>query len=110
MAKIWGYFPVDSTGPGDRLSTMARETLLGLDRILVTSPWAEVVMRRTLGDQACAQRGLSWMPHPVNMEVFNDSLRDTGNHNADISISRDSRSGIRSNTQIGCVATNQIRK
>jgi len=59
---------------------MARETLLGLDRILVTSPWAEGVMRRTLGDQACAQRGLTWMPHAINMEVFNgNTSMDVGN-------------------------------
>jgi len=107
-AKIWGYFPIDSTGPGDRLSTMARETLLGLDRILVTSPWAEGVMRRTLGDQACAQRGLTWMPHAINMEVFNGRTRDSS---PDIDCNS-SHIGSRTNKPsiVGVVATNQIRK
>ena len=91
-AKVWGYFPVDSTGPGDRLTTMARETLLGLDRILVTSPWAEGVMWRTLGDQACTVRGLTWMPHSINDQVFN--VNGPGPYC----------------TTIGIVATNQIRK
>ena len=100
-AKVWGYFPVDSTGPGDRLTTMAKETLLGLDRILVTSPWADGVMRRTLGDQVCAQRGLTWMPHSINDQVFNEEHAV-----ADVILSTDDPPV----TMIGIVATNQIRK
>ncbi len=36
---LWGYFPIDATGPNDRLSLVAKETLAGYDRRLAYTAW-----------------------------------------------------------------------
>lgn len=100
-AVIWSYFPIDSTGPNDRLTAMSRETLLGLNRIVTTSPWAEGVIRRTIGDAESAARGLTWMPHAYNSDVFNPEMTAH-----DVRLSTDDPPVVR----IGVVATNQLRK
>lgn len=100
-AMVWSYFPLDSTGPNDRLTAMSRETLLGINRILVTSPWAEGVLRRTIGDVESERRGLTFMPHPINTEVFHaETAHETVGSNS---------RGV-GGTRIGVVATNQLRK
>jgi len=101
QAVVWSYFPLDSIGPNDRLTSMSRETLLGLDRILVTSPWAEGVIRRTIGDMESDRRGLTWLPHAINTEVFHAETISEGNGNL---------IGHAAGTRIGVVATNQLRK
>lgn len=106
-AMIWSYFPIDSTGPNDRLTAMARETMLGINRILVTSPWSEGVLRRTIGDQESAMRGLTWMPHPINTEVFNADVHGVGDHDMPDIHRMDSGQHM---VRIGVVATNQLRK
>ena len=68
--RLWGYFPIDSTGPGGQLTTMSREVLLGYDRILAYSPWALSIMEYTLGGDEAARRGATWLPHGLGMEVF----------------------------------------
>jgi glycosyltransferase involved in cell wall biosynthesis len=109
-AMIWSYFPIDSTGPNDRLTAMSRETLLGLNRILVTSPWAEGVIRRTIGDLESERRGLTWMPHPINTEVFNVGLRAGSSGITGSGSSGTGNDGLHDGIRIGCVATNQLRK
>ncbi len=89
--KLWGYFPIDSCGPGGRLTGIVRETLLGYDRILVTSPWAVDVVRATIGDQEAEKRNLTWAPHGLGSNFTpGPSLEDK--------------------TRIGVVMTNQARK
>lgn len=68
--RLWGYVPVDSTGPGSRLTSMSRETLLGFDRLLAYSPFGEEVIRNSIGAEAAAVRDLTWLPHGINGEVF----------------------------------------
>lgn len=68
--KVWSYVVVDSVGPGNALTGMMRECLMGIDRIVVTSPWAEGIVRNTIGEDESARRGLGWMPHGINRKVF----------------------------------------
>jgi len=68
--RLWGYVPVDSTGPGNKLTAMSRETLLGFDRLLAYSPFGEEVIRNSIGAEEAAVRGLEWLPHGLNCEVF----------------------------------------
>ena len=62
---LWGYFPFDATGPGGRLTTLVHEVLLGYHRILVPSPWAEGIVRATLGEEESKRRGVGWIPHAL---------------------------------------------
>ena len=91
--KAWLYTPIDSTGPMNRLTAISRDVLLGFDRLLVPSPWADDVVRRTIGAEAADARGLSWMPHGLNMKTFTTDSR--------------AASDVK---RIGVVATNQHRK
>src|SRR6266704_2157834 len=68
--KLWGYVPVDSTGPRNRLSAMSHECLLGFDRLLAYSPWGEGVIRNTIGSEEAEKRGLTWIPHGLNLKTF----------------------------------------
>lgn len=68
--RLWGYFPIDSTGPNGRLTTMSREVLLGYDRVLAYTPFGEQQIRATIGDKEANKRGCSWMPHGLGLEVF----------------------------------------
>lgn len=68
--NLWGYFPIDSTGPNDRLTGQSRDTLLGYDRVLAYSLWAEGVIRRTIGDAEADKRDCTFLPHGINTQVF----------------------------------------
>jgi len=100
----WGYFPIDSTGPGDRLTTQTQATLLGYDRILAYTEWAADLVRRSIGGAQATARRLDWIPHGLNTGTFRPRDRQGCReafgqgyfHENDI--------------VIGCVATNQARK
>lgn len=95
--KFWLYMPLDATGPGDRLTAMGRETLLGVDRILVPSPWARDVVERTIGEAEGRSRGLDWFPHGLDGNVFNTNPSGDCQKVEDVPL-------------VGCVMTNQARK
>lgn len=63
--SLWSYVPLDGMGTGNRLTSIARETLLGIDRIVVSSPWAEGIVRNTIGADEAGARGLTWLPHAL---------------------------------------------
>lgn len=68
--KRWGYFPIDATGPNNRLSVMLRECLLGYDRILAYSSWAENIIRNTITPDVASKTGLTAIPHGIDTAVF----------------------------------------
>lgn len=119
--RLWSYVPIDSANVGGGLTGMAREALLGMDRVLAMSPWAEGVVRRTLGDDGARARGLSWMPHGLgrtwNVGGKDDRDRtgaddlegggDGGDHPADRGSVPARAAGAE---LVGVVATNQGRK
>jgi glycosyltransferase involved in cell wall biosynthesis len=71
---LWGYVTLDATGPQDRLSAMAADSLRGYHRLLAYTKWADGVIRRSLGDVECARRSLTWMPHGLDLARW--PLRD----------------------------------
>lgn len=71
---LWGYVTLDATGPQDRLSAMAADSLRGYRRLLAYTKWAEGVIRRTLGDGECDRRSLTWLPHGLDLARW--PLRD----------------------------------
>ncbi len=78
--KLWGYVPVDATGPRNRLSTMSKECLLGFDRLLAYTPWGMGIVRNTIGEEEAVRRGLDWIGHGINTRTFTPraiSNRDT---------------------------------
>ena len=64
---LWGYVTLDATGPGDKLSAMAADSLRGYRRLLAYTKWAEGVIRRSLGDAECDRRALTWLPHGLDL-------------------------------------------
>ncbi len=60
----WGYFPVDSTGPGDKLSGICAAALQGYDRILGYTKFGAGVLSRSCGQP------VDWIPHGIDMDVF----------------------------------------
>lgn len=68
--KMWSYLPIDSTGPHNKLTEMAKDVLMGIDRCLAYSPFGSDVIRNTIGAEEAAKRDLQWMPHGLNTRTF----------------------------------------
>jgi glycosyltransferase involved in cell wall biosynthesis len=64
---LWGYVTLDATGPSDKVSAIVADSLRGYRRLLAYTKWAEGVIRRSLGDEACNQRNLTWLPHGLDL-------------------------------------------
>lgn len=93
----WGYFPIDSTGPGDRLTVKTEVTLQGYDRVLAYTKWAKgLVMKAVSG-------GVDWLPHGFNGGVFVPRDKRDGRATLSARLHRD-------DFVIGVVGTNQARK
>ena len=107
--KLWGYFPIDATGPRGKLSVMLRECLMGYDRILCYSQWAENIVLNTIGIAASEERDLQNIPHGINTTVFNPRGRKWRQMFAYMVVGRGSAIAD-DETLIGIVATNQPRK
>ena len=73
--EIWGYLPIDSSGPNDRLAFPIMKTLLGFDRLLAYGNFGEGVIRRTIGDEDANQRHLTNLPHGAVSEDFYEHNR-----------------------------------
>ena len=93
--RLWSYVPVDAVGPCGKLTGMAADVLVGIERILMYTPWAKDLVIATIGAEAAGVRGIAWMPHAVNMKIFQP-----------VDVAAEPRSVHR----VGCVMTNQMRK
>jgi|SRR5579859_440989 len=67
--QSWGYFPMDATGPNDRLTSVLGHTIEGYDRVLAYSKWAEDILRRTLTDRPILDN-LTNLPHGIDTDIF----------------------------------------
>lgn len=134
--RLWGYVPVDATGPSGRLTTIVRSALLGYDRLIAYTRFGEDTIRATIGEGAATARGLTWFPHGIDGRVFcpeaaaykleeDDDRRATGEavdkagRGTDVDINAGLCAGGRPvgdklsdqlPTLIGIVAANQARK
>ncbi len=94
----WGYFPIDSTGPNDRLTSMSRATLGGYDRILTPTRWAADLVKRS-----GTYPDVDWLPHGMNLGTFKPADRIESRHQV--------FPGVMDHDKlIGIVMTNQVRK
>lgn len=71
---LWGYVTLDATGPGNKLSQIATDTLVGYKRLLAYTKWGEGVIERTIGTDAAQARQLTWLPHGLDLSKW--PLRD----------------------------------
>lgn len=92
--QLWGYFPVDSHGPGGKLTGVLREVLLGYDRILAYGPYGSGVIGRTTD-----RTDIPWIPHGL----YPDTFRPTEG-------GRDLLNLYPGTRLLGVVGTNQGRK
>jgi glycosyltransferase involved in cell wall biosynthesis len=112
---LWGYFPMDATGPHDRLTNILGHIIKGYDRVLAYSVWAESILRRTLNPGDCNDLGLSNLPHGIDTTVFKPRNRSAARHGFGERIGARTPKGKWFNIpddafMIGIVATNQTRK
>jgi glycosyltransferase involved in cell wall biosynthesis len=73
--QLWGYVPLDASGPNDRLTFPLMKTLLGFDRILAYGRFGEGVIRRTLSDEEADKRHLTHLPHGIDDDIFYEEDR-----------------------------------
>jgi len=93
--RRWGYFPVDATGPGDRLTGLAVAAVRGFNRRLAYTPWGASILSGSLGTE------VDWLPHGYDPASFSPRERAPGRMTL----------GIHAHDiLIGCVMTNQTRK
>lgn len=109
----WGYFPIDATGPNDKLTVVLKYIIQGYDRVLAYSQWAEDILRRTLTDPD--EFGLTNMPHGIDGSVFFPRNRSGARHGFGERINARTQKGKflsvpDDSLMIGIVATNQTRK
>ena len=110
----WGYFPIDAAGPNGKLSFPLQQTLLGFDRILAYTQWAQGIVLKSVEGQR-PQFDLDYLPHGIDTDVFFETNRPlcrrlffrlTGAQtltDTPIAVADDE-------LLIGIVATNQARK
>lgn len=90
----WGYFPVDSWGPGaPTLGVEGRATVAGYDRVLAASEWGRDTLRN--GGRADAD----WLPHGIHMDKFHVKPQ-----------ARAEMDWKESEVWVGCCMANQSRK
>ena len=111
----WGYFPIDATGPHDKLTNVLKHIIEGYDRVLAYSKWAEDILHRTLGPAL----DVTNLPHGIDASVFLPRPRVQARHGFG---QRSGAKHVRGKKAqqfisipddvllIGIVATNQIRK
>ena len=106
----WGYFPMDATGPHDRLTAILGHIIDGYDRVLAYSKWAEEILHRTL-----PKKDITNLPHGIDCTVFMPRPRIQSRHSfgAKIGAVNEKLKFLAISDDafaIGIVATNQARK
>lgn len=96
---LWGYVTLDATGPQDRLSAVAADSLRGYRRLLAYTKWAEGVISRSIGPS----RDLTWLPHGIDMKKW--PLRDRDDAKARMYPFLHTEQKL-----VGAIGTNQPRK
>ncbi len=109
-AERHGYFPMDATGPNNKLTAILKHTIDAYDRVLAYSKWAEDILKRTL-----EPTDLDWRPHGIDTSVFRPQNYKVARHRFGERINAKNNKGKFLSVpddafMIGIVATNQIRK
>jgi glycosyltransferase involved in cell wall biosynthesis len=108
--KKWGYFPIDATGPNNRLSLVLGECIRGYDRVLCYSEWARKIVENTLGKEDSEERDLDQLPHGIDTTVFYPRPRARQREMFGRMAVGKSVSIPDDELLVGIVATNQARK
>jgi len=108
--KKWGYFPIDATGPNDKLSCMLAQCLFGYDRILTYSKWAEKIVINTLGMSAAEDAQIWNLPHGIDTKLFHPHGKKFRQMFGTLAQLPRAGSIEPDEFLIGIVATNQLRK
>ena len=95
----WGYFPLDATGPNNRLTQINADTIKRFDRVLAYGMWGQDVIRKSTG-----RAEVDWLPHGVNFNAFQPRSPNEGKE------FQESLEKWSDNELVGMVATNQTRK
>lgn len=116
----WGYFAVDSEGPGEggALAPMLADTVAGYDRVVAYSRFGKRVLEASLAETMWAGGQVDWMPHGYNASAFQPRDRADGrrllaqaqDHLVDNPSAGWLHADPMSRNVVGCVMANQPRK
>ena len=74
--KLWGYVPVDGSGPNDKWTYPLARCLQGFDRLIAYGQFGEDVIRRTMGDNNAESKHITNLPHGVDTQIFHEMSRN----------------------------------
>lgn len=112
--ELWGYFPVDATGPNDKLTFILGHIMKGFDRVHTYSEWAQRIIQRT-----CPTLDVTQLPHGIDTTVFFPRPKVQARHSFGQRLGMKQVKGKKAGQPImipddalliGAVATNQTRK
>ncbi len=103
-----GYFPMDASGPNGQLSRMVAECLMGYDRVISYSDWANKMVTDTLSPADCEKRRLTALPHGVDTSVFYPRKNTINVFRQELEFAGPKFESYEK--LVGIVATNQTRK
>ena len=100
--ELWGYIPVDATGPNGKLTAQIADCLMGYDRLLAYSEWAGAIIGKTLNCPTVES-----LPHGIDTKVWKAYPRkDAKRQFRELGFD-----GLTDDAfLVGMVATNQARK
>ena len=110
--ELWGYIPVDASGPNGKLTVKIGDTLRGYDRLIAYSEWAARIIENTLQPGMHGRDSLDGVPVPSLPHGIDTSVwRPTPRRDAKALFRQMGFDGLTDNSfLVGMVATNQPRK
>ena len=107
----WTYPAMDAAGPNGKLSVMIQECLLGYDRVIAYSKWAEDMIRASDFSAGWPElTGLTNLPHGIDTSVFKPRDRALARKVFTETLGFKGPAIKEHEKIIGIVATNQARK
>ncbi len=104
----WTYSPMDASGPKGMLSRMTAECLMGFDRAISYSDWANKMVIDTFSPADCEKRMLTAIPHGIDTSVFYPRKNTRSVFRQELGFTGPTFEPY--DKFIGIVATNQTRK
>jgi glycosyltransferase involved in cell wall biosynthesis len=112
--ELWGYFPIDASGPNDQLTFPLWQAILGYDRVLAYGQWGQDVIARSLQEHDSG-KDIDHCSHAINTDIFFESNRTLSRQfffraTGATTMTGKSETIRKDEVLVGIVATNQARK
>ena len=92
----WGYFPLDASGPNNKITGVNADTISRYERVLAYGLWGKQLI-----ENSTKRTNVDWLPHGINFNAFQPRDKTAARMAMGVSEGCD---------LVGMVATNQTRK